>query len=235
MIEIKNLNFQIKSRVILENINISIPKGEFLAIIGPNGAGKSTLLKLMLNLIPLQNGEIMFNQENHADFVKHKQVGYLPQIEHFTPNFPLKVIDLVLMGRMYQKKLFKRFSKQDQTISMNSLSMVNAEHLADKFIANLSGGEFQRVLLARALATESDYIFLDEPEAGIDRVGVTGFYQLLSMLNEKGKTIIAVSHDLDRLSEHCKLVICLNRTMHCHLKPNTLNRKIIHQFMNEGQ
>jgi len=235
MIEVRNLSYQIKEKTILENINVDIREGDFVAIIGPNGAGKSTFLKLMLGLLPIQTGSIHYYQQDHTDYLKENQLAYLPQKEAFTPNFPLKVIDLVLMGRMFGKKLFRRLTKKDMDIAIESLKLLKVEQFKDKLINNLSGGEFQRVLLARALATESKYIFLDEPEAGIDTVGLAGFYELLSHMNELGKTIIAVSHDLDKLSEYCKIVICLNKTLHCHAKPDANIKQIIHEFIEEGK
>ncbi|HOE91692.1 MAG TPA: metal ABC transporter ATP-binding protein [Candidatus Cloacimonadota bacterium] len=235
MIEIKDLTYRIKTKTILENISVNIADEEFVAIIGPNGAGKSTLLKLMLSLLPLQEGEIFINQQKHTEYLKSHQLAYLPQKESFVVNFPLKVIDLVLMGRIFNKRHFMRFSKHDKDIAIASLKLLNIEGFQNKFISNLSGGEFQRVLLARALATESNYIFLDEPEAGIDKIGLAGFYELLSKINEQGKTIIAVSHDLDKLSEHCKLVVCLNKTMHCHIKPDNNIKQIVHEFIESAK
>lgn len=233
MIEIKNINYTIKEKTILENISFDIKKGEFAVIIGPNGAGKSTLLKLMLNILPLQSGKILINNIDHIQFLKEYQVAYLPQIESFNNHFPLKVIDIVLMGRSSHRRIFSFFKKEDKIIAYQSLEMLNIEKLADKQISDLSGGEFQRVLLARALATESDYIFLDEPEAGIDHVGIISFYELLYTLNKNGKTIVTVSHDLERLSDFCSLVVCLNRTMHCHQSVTQHNKRIIHQTSNQ--
>lgn len=233
MIEIKELSYFVKSRPILENINLKIKDKDFVAIIGPNGAGKSTLLKLILNLLPLQKGDIIINNQKHNKYLKENQVAYLPQFEDVKQNFPLKVMDLVLMGRMFNRKILSGFSSLDKEIAQESLELVDALHLAKKQINSLSGGEYQRVLLARALATQSDYIFLDEPEAGIDKKGIIGFYELLAQLNKNGKTIIAVSHDLERLSAYCKIVVCLNKTMHCHGTPDNINYEIVHQLNGE--
>ncbi len=228
MIVINDLNFIVRSKTILESINLIIDKGEFAVIIGPNGAGKSTLLKSMLNLIPLQSGKITIDGVSHYDYLKNNQIGYLPQNEDINPDFPMKVSDLVLMGRFFHKKLFKSFTNNDHDIVINALKMVNGEHLAQHMISSLSGGEFQRVLLARALATESKYIFLDEPEAGIDKKGIKSFYELLEDLHQSGKTIIAVSHDLDRLKKHCTKVICLDRRLHDHNSFQGISPVIIH-------
>jgi zinc transport system ATP-binding protein len=219
--------------VILENINLSINNNDFLAIIGPNGAGKSSLIKIMLNLIPIQSGKILFDSIDHLEYLKSRPVAYLPQSEDINHNFPMQSLDLVLMGRMFYKRFLKPFSKADRDIARNSLRMVNAEHLEKKQISTLSGGEYQRVLLARALATESDYIFLDEPEAGVDKKGKIAFYELLASLNKQKKTIIAVSHDLESISDYCNIVVCLNRTMHCHSNTENLNKEIIHQTFGE--
>lgn len=228
MIKIKNLNYHVKNKTILESINLIIEKGEFAVIVGPNGAGKSTLLKSILNQIPVQSGEIMINGLSHVDFLKKNQIGYLPQSEDFFPDFPMKVIELVLMGRYFFKKPFRSFTQRDYEVCDQSLKLVSADQLANHDISSLSGGEFQRVLLARALATESDYICLDEPEAGIDKIGIKSFYELLGDLHRQGKTIIAVSHDIETVGQYCSKVICLNRRIHTHNTPGMDCPVIIH-------
>ncbi|KAF5058321.1 Vitamin B12 import ATP-binding protein BtuD [anaerobic digester metagenome] len=102
------------------------------------------------------------------------------------------------------------------------------------FIGTLSGGEFQRVMLARAILSDSPYLILDEPEAGIDRPGVQSFFVLLKQLNEAGKTIITISHDLHTLSDYCSFLICLNRTLHCHSKMELVNADVIHKTFGDS-
>lgn len=104
---------------------------------------------------------------------------------------------------------------------------------AGEQIGNLSGGELQRVMLARAILFESRYLILDEPEAGIDRLGVSSFFKLLKKLNDAGKTIITISHDLHTLSEYCNFLICLNRRLHCHNHSELVNADVIHKTFGE--
>ncbi|MDD2493338.1 MAG: metal ABC transporter ATP-binding protein [Bacilli bacterium] len=234
MIEIKNLSWKAGHRTILENINLLIEDNDFIAIVGPNGAGKSTLLKLILNMIPMQQGNILINNIQHNIYLKNHPIAYLPQKEEIDSGFPIKVIDLVLLGRMFYKKLIKRFTKEDYEIALKNIDLVGIIHLKDKYIGSLSGGEFQRMLLARALSTESTYIFLDEPEAGVDKTGVNNFFRLLKLLNQQGKTIITISHDLHMLSDYCTSLVCLNKTLHCHSQPKLLTAQELHNTFGEN-
>lgn len=234
MIEITGLQFQKKNKYILENIDLQIPKGEFAAIIGPNGAGKSTLLKIILNLITDYEGEVRIEGLPNRLWLKQNIIGYLPQHEEFDQNFPARAIDIVLMGLAGIKGVFSRFSRQDYSKAERSLDEVGVLHVKNNYIGTLSGGEFQRVLLARALVTGSDYLFLDEPEASVDRDGVTGFFELLSELHKQGKTIITVSHDINMLSNYCQFLICLNRTLHCHTKTELVNAEVLHRTFGDA-
>jgi len=234
MIEILNLQYKRKNKYILEDIQLQIPKGEFVAIIGPNGAGKSTLLKIILNLITDYEGEVRIEGISNRQWLKQNIIGYLPQHEEFDPNFPARAIDITLMGLAGIKGAFSRFTKQDYKLAEKSLDEVGVLHVRNNYIGTLSGGEFQRVLLARALVTGSDYLFLDEPEASVDREGVTGFFELLSTLHKQGKTIITVSHDINMLSNYCQFLICLNRTLHCHTKTELVNSEILHRTFGDS-
>lgn len=222
MIEINDLSWSAGNREILKDISFKINPNDFIAIIGPNGAGKSTLLKLILNLLPIQTGSIVFKGISHTEYLKNNPIAYLPQKEETDSSFPIKVIDVILLGRMFYKKLLRGFTKTDIQTAEHNLDIAGISHLKDKLISSLSGGEFQRMLLARALTTGSDYIFLDEPEAGIDRKGVLSFFTLLKQLNNSGKTIITISHDLHILSDYCTKLICLNKTLHCHKEPSLM-------------
>lgn len=227
MISIKNLNFKINNREILSNISLDIHKGEFAAIIGPNGAGKSTLIKIILGLIKGYEGLIYIENEPHLEWLKKNIIGYLPQKEFFDRSFPADVIDIVLMGLAGKVGLFKKFSKEDYKKAELALEKVNMLQLKNQSIGELSGGQFQRILLARALVSDPDYIFLDEPEAGVDRKTIESFYKILVDLNKEGKTIILVSHDINIITKYCNYLICLNRTLHCHNQTELLNSEIL--------
>lgn len=121
----------------------------------------------------------------------------------------------------------KRFNKEHEAKALEVMQMCGIGEKAGTQIGGLSGGEYQRVLLARAILTDSKYLILDEPEAGIDRPGVTSFFKLLRKFNEAGKTIITVSHDLHTLSKFCTFLICLNRRLHCHNNAELINAEVI--------
>jgi zinc transport system ATP-binding protein len=227
MISIKGLEYKIAHKSILEDIDLEIPDGVFAAIIGPNGAGKSTLIKLLLGLLEMQEGSIVIDGIPQKKWLRANSFGYLPQREEFDRSFPATARDIVLMGIAGTLPWGKRFNKEHEAKALDAMHMCGIGEKALTQIGGLSGGEYQRVLLARAILTDSKYLILDEPEAGIDRPGVTSFFKLLKKFNEAGKTIITVSHDLHTLSKFCTFMICLNRRLHCHNSTELVNAEII--------
>lgn len=234
MITIKNLNYRVEGKLILEDVNLEIAEGEFVAIIGPNGAGKSTLLKLLTGLIDLQDGSISIDGQTQSKWLKNNSFGYLPQHEEADRSFPATVLDIALMGLAGTIPLAARFTKAHKEQALNALEQTGVRQLAAQMIGSLSGGEFQRVLLARAIVSGSPYLILDEPEASLDKLGVQGFFQLLKKLNESGHTVITVSHDLHTLSEYCNFLVCLNRRLHCHSKTELIDAEIIHKTFGDS-
>lgn len=227
MIKIEDLQYHIAHKTILEDINLEIPEGVFAAIIGPNGAGKSTLIKLLLGLIEMQEGSIHIGGVPQKKWLKEHSFGYLPQREEYDRGFPATARDIVLMGIAGTLPWGKRFTKEHEAKALDAMRMCGIDEKVQAQIGSLSGGEYQRVLLARAILTDSKYLILDEPEAGIDRPGVTSFFKLLKKFNEAGKTIITVSHDLHTLSKYCSFLICLNRRLHCHNSVELVNAEVI--------
>ncbi|HNQ43065.1 MAG TPA: metal ABC transporter ATP-binding protein [Candidatus Cloacimonadota bacterium] len=234
MIEFRDLNYRLSGKLILEGINLIIPKGSFSAIIGPNGAGKSTLAKLLLGLYEIQEGEILIESLPQREWLKSHGFGYLPQREDYDRSFPATALDIALMGLAWQLPLGKKFSPTHKQQAQKALEQCGIADKASNYIGTLSGGEFQRLMLARAIVTGSQYLVLDEPEAGIDRPGVQGFFDLLKALNTQGITIITISHDLHTLSTYCDFLICLNRTLHCHDHTELVNAEIIHKTFGEN-
>jgi len=234
MIRIKDLNHYIASKPILQNITLDVPQGVFAAIIGPNGAGKSTLIKLLLGLIPLQEGSIMIDDQPQDKWLKQHSFGYLPQREEYDRAFPATALDIVLMGIAGTLAYGRRCGKIHKQKALEVMRHCGIEEKAKSFIGTLSGGEFQRVMLARAILADSPYLILDEPEAGIDRPGVKSFFVLLKQLNEQGKTIITISHDLHTLSDYCTFLICLNRTLHCHNNMDLVHADVIHKTFGDS-
>jgi len=210
-IEVKNLYVSFDGNPVLEDVNLTVEREDYLGIIGPNGGGKSTLLRTILGLITPDRGEIMVMgypaQENHH------QVGYVPQHALFDRCFPIRVGEVVLMGRLGKRK-GRCYSRQDRLIARQALQRVGMEHLRDRQIGELSGGERQRVLVARALAAEPSILLLDEPTASADPGFQVTFYELLAELNES-MTIILVSHDISAVSRYVKRLACLNRQLFC--------------------
>ncbi len=208
LIQIENLSHSYGNTKALENINLTIKDGDFLAIIGPNGGGKSTLLKLILELLPLQNGKLIKN-------IKNNEVGYVPQNTNLNIDFPITALEVVLMGHIKRKRKLLGYAKEDISCALNSLKQVGMEDFANKKIGTLSGGQRQRVFIARALCSSPKILMLDEPTASIDVQGQQDIYELLKNLN-KSISIVVVSHDLSILLNYAKDVAHVNRSLVYH-------------------
>lgn len=208
LIQIENLSHSYGNTKALENINLTIKDGDFLAIIGPNGGGKSTLLKLILELLPLQNGKLIKN-------IKNSEVGYVPQNTNLNIDFPITALEVVLMGHIKRKRKLFGYVKEDISCALNSLKQVGMEDFANKKIGTLSGGQRQRVFIARALCSSPKILMLDEPTASIDVQGQQDIYELLKNLN-KSISIVVVSHDLSILLNYAKDVAHVNRSLVYH-------------------
>ncbi len=205
----QNLSFTYHDSPILEDINLSVEKGDYLAIIGPNGGGKTTFVKLFLGLIEPKRGTIMI--EGKSPKKARQIIGYLPQYINFNMDMPINVFDIVLQGRMQKNKLF--YSKEDREIALTQLDKMGISHLQNRKIKALSGGQRQRVLLARALAKEPHILILDEPTASIDLEGQKEIYALLQTLPQ---TKIVISHDINILFEGVNKVAHINKKLHLH-------------------
>jgi len=234
VIKFKDVSYKINGKSILENINLTIADSEFVAIIGPNGAGKSTLIKILLNVIPDYEGKVLIDNVLNSQWLKGNRIGYLPQKEEFDRQFPATATDIALMGIASQRGILRHFTKTDTSAAHEALDKTGISHLRNELIGNLSGGEWQRVLLARALVTGSKCLILDEPEAGIDKPGLHNFFDLLAELHKQGKTIITISHDLHMLNKYCTFLVCLNRTLHCHTETEMLSSEHIHNTFGDA-
>jgi zinc transport system ATP-binding protein len=198
---------------ILEGINLSMERGDFLGIIGPNGGGKTTLLKVILGLITPLRGEVLVFGK-HPDEVR-KKIGYVPQHTLFDMDFPVSVWDVVLMGRFGKTGLFKRYNEIDKQAASSALETIGMLTHKDNKIGELSGGEIQRVFIARALVTEPELLLLDEPTASVDQAMQTEFYEILENLKQR-MAIILVSHDIGAVSVYVNQIACLNRQLFYH-------------------
>ncbi len=212
-IEIKEVNFSFADLAILENINMTINQGDFAGLIGPNGGGKTTLLKLILGLYKPQSGQIRLFGETIKK--QRKSIGYVPQYANFNSDFPISVQDTVLQGRLGFGYSFGSYSKKDKIIAHKVMSETEISDLAQRSIQSLSGGQMQRVLVARALAAEPEIMLLDEPTANIDQRAEKDIFDLFKLINKR-MTILIISHDIGFVSDYINKVFCLNKTLVCH-------------------
>ena len=191
LIELKNLSLGYDKDVILKNINLSIEDDDFICIVGPNGSGKSTLVKGILGLIKPLKGKVIYNG------LKQNYIGYMPQETKVDSNFPASVFEIVLSGTLNQyKNMF--YSKEQKEIALNNLKILGIERLKDKSFCDLSGGQRQKVLLARSLCATSKLLILDEPSNNLDSKSKDDLYKTIIDLNKNHKiTIIMITHDLD--------------------------------------
>ncbi|HEY2421229.1 MAG TPA: metal ABC transporter ATP-binding protein [Neobacillus sp.] len=218
IIDIKKLSYRYEKDIVLENINLTILEGSFLAIVGPNGSGKSTLLKLILGLLKIQKGEIFLFGEEMSKFKDWQKIGYVSQkANSFNTGFPATVFEVVLSGLTKKLGMFKFFKKEHSKRVIEALEAVGMEMFRDRNIGELSGGQQQRVFIARALVSEASLLILDEPTVGVDAENVSTFYQMLGDLNKnRNITLLLVTHDIGTISEKVTHVACLNKHMHFH-------------------
>ncbi len=193
---------------VLKDVSLKVEENEFLGIIGPNGGGKSTLLKVILGILKPSSGTVRVLGLPPSRAGRH--IGYVPQYIHYDRQFPIRVRDVVLMGRLSKMGRKPFYSKEDKEHAMDALNLVQMEEFRDRQLSQLSGGQQQRVLIARALCTEPKLILLDEPTASIDQKMQKGIYELLMELNETA-TIILVTHDIGVLSSYVKKIGCINK------------------------
>lgn len=207
-IEIKHLNVSYYDHLVLNDINLNIPKGVMCAISGPNGAGKTTLVKSILNFIPHLTGSIKINGKDLKKEID--SISYVPQKESVNWQFPTTVSDVVLMGTYRELGWFKRPGKTQKDKANQAMKQLGILDLANKEIASLSGGQQQRVFLARMLCQDADIIFLDEPLVGIDKKSEQIIMNILNQLKKEGKTIIVVHHDLATIEKYFDYLVLVN-------------------------
>ncbi len=213
LIELENVSFDYGGPSILKDINLSIEAGEFLGLVGPNAGGKSTLLKIMLGLLKPAQGRVrLFGK---APSEGRARIGYCPQYAEFSRNYPITVEEVVLMGRLGKTRLFGAYTAADREAAAQAMRATEVVQIRKANISTLSGGQLQRVMIARALACQPDVLILDEPTANIDQRVEVDIFELLKRFNDR-MTIIVVSHDIGFISEYVTRVACLNRTLICH-------------------
>jgi zinc transport system ATP-binding protein len=213
IVEINNVTFAYNGQTVLQDVSLEVRQGDFIAVIGPNGGGKTTLLKLILGLLKPDKGAIRVIGQSTQK--ASTCIGYVPQDVHINRSFPITALDVVLMGKLEPGKRWARKTASNRQEAIAALQRLEMAAHAQKKIGELSGGQCQRVFIARALVTKPQLLLLDEPTASIDTKGQADFFEMLKALN-KDVTIVVVSHDLLAISRYVKSVACVNRGLHYH-------------------
>jgi len=210
VVALDNVNFAYNGTPVLKNVSCQVFDGEFVGIIGPNGGGKTTLLKLIMGFLTPSSGTVRVFDQPPCNVIS--KLAYVPQTNRFDKQFPISVLEVVLLGRLQNLPWHGRYSKEDKEAAFAALRKVGLEHLADQAYGTLSGGQAQRVLIARALASHPSLLLLDEPTASVDAKVQVEIYDLLKELRGN-MTILMVTHDLNVAIEHVKKVICVQNTV----------------------
>ncbi|HVA50842.1 MAG TPA: metal ABC transporter ATP-binding protein [Pirellulales bacterium] len=208
VLEIHDMTVAYHRRPVLWDVDLTIERPSLVGIVGPNGAGKSTLIKGVLGLVPIASGRVTLFGLPAAS--QRQLVGYVPQRESVDWDFPVSVLDVVLMGTYGRLGWFRRPGKAEREWAMECLRHVGLADLARRQIGQLSGGQQQRTFLARALAQRADVYFMDEPMAGVDAATERVIFSLLRELREAGKTVLVVHHDLRTVPGYFDEVALLN-------------------------
>ena len=205
-VHVQRLTVMYDENPVLLNINLEIPKGKLVAVIGPNGAGKTTLIKSMVGLIRPATGFVTIEHQARQEH----NIAYMPQCESVDWDFPVTVLDTVLMGRYGQLGWLRRAKKADRQLALDALEKVGMSDFASRQISRLSGGQQQRVFLARALVQQPEIYLMDEPFKGVDVNTEKSIVKLLKTLRHEGKTIVAVHHDLNTVYEYFDWAVLIN-------------------------
>lgn len=187
-VNVNNLTFGYDYRTVLKEVNFTLKSGDFLAVVGNNGSGKSTLIKCMLGINKIPSGKIFLDDIDIAEYKNFRNIGYVPQkFDDFNYEFPITVNEIIYASK---------YSKLNEDGVLEILDKIGILHLQNENINNLSGGQLQRVFIARALMNDPKLLILDEPTVGVDKVNVEMFYKTINALNKEGITIILISHNL---------------------------------------
>ncbi|WP_307340291.1 metal ABC transporter ATP-binding protein [Caldalkalibacillus uzonensis] len=223
VIELKHINFQYDAKTkVLEDVNLTMTRGDFLGLVGPNGSGKSTLIKIILGLLHSPTGEVKLFGQPISTFKDWSKVGYVSQkANSFNTGFPATVYEVVATGLFGKMGLFRWIGKQEKEQIMHAIKLVGLEDLAHRNIGKLSGGQQQRTFIARALVSTPELLILDEPTVGVDADSVSRFFDLLEQLNQElGISLLLVSHDIGVITDKVKQVACLNKKLFFHGDPH---------------
>jgi zinc transport system ATP-binding protein len=213
LLEVQGVTAAYNNHIVLENVNLSVYEQDFIGIVGANGSGKTTLLKVILGLITPIRGKVQFFVEKNGQSKKY--IGYMPQVSMFDKKFPITVKNVVISGLTGSVGMFRGFSRSDRERAREVMEQMDVLHLQNRAIGELSGGQMQRVFLARALISSPRLLVLDEPNTFVDKTFEKSFYEILKELN-KEMAILLVSHDLGMISSYVKTIACVCRFLHYH-------------------
>jgi zinc transport system ATP-binding protein len=232
IVEISGVDFAYGQRLVLKHISMTVARGDIVGVIGPNGGGKTTLVNLLLGLLTPTRGTVRICGMTPNEAVRRGDVvGSLPQMPRTPSGFPISVRQLVRLGLVGKLGLLGKETADDLKHVEWLLEKVGIEELADVPIGSLSGGELQRVHIARALAARPHVLLLDEPTTGIDRAGQDQFIQFLSDLKHSlALTVILISHDLRTVAAVCDRLACLNVTLHYHDVPGNMPQELAREM-----
>ena len=203
LLRLRDVSLGYGNRAVLEHVSLELGRAEFVALLGPNGAGKTTLLRGIAGLLPVLAGTLEYDFDRKA-----APLGYVPQRERLDPNFPLSALDVVLMGTYAHLGPLRRPRRAQRLAAQKSLDLVGLGATADQRFASLSGGQTQRVLIARALAARPTLLLLDEPTAGVDAEATAAIMEVVSRLNrDEGLTVLLVTHQVRVLHGNASAVI----------------------------
>ncbi len=226
VVVIENVSFTYGGPLVLEHVDLTVEEREFLGVVGPNGGGKSTLLKILLGLLEPASGTVRLLGREPVR--ARREVGYVPQFATFPREFPISAEAVVLQGRLGRARFLGGYGGLDREIARRAMREAEVLELRTRAIGTLSGGQLQRVMIARALASEPRILLLDEPTANIDLRAEKDIFDLLNHLRAR-MTILVVSHDIGFISQYVTRVACLNRTLICHTT-SELTGEIIQQL-----
>lgn len=218
----RSLSASYGANIVLQDINFKVNEQDFIGVIGPNGGGKTTLLKLILGLIKPVKGNLTFNEQ----LLNEKSIGYLPQISTGDINYPVSVNDIILSGLMIGKGIITRMTSSDKLKAEVVIEELGLGGMAKSTLNELSGGQIQRVFLARAIIGDPRLLLLDEPGNFVDTTFENDFYEKLRDLNKR-MAILMVSHDVGTISAHIKSFACVNRGLHYHPSPEITNEDLL--------
>lgn len=229
IIRIEQLSAGYDQKQVLHDVSLTVYNDDYLGIIGPNGGGKTTLMRIILGLLKPTEGNVRYFKQGKE--VKEISMGYLPQYSALDKEFPISVYEVVLSGLSKKKGLFSRYTQLQHQQVEATLESLQLTDLKDRHIKALSGGQLQRVLLARAIVSKPDAVILDEPNTYIDRRFQKQMYEMLEQIN-KDCAIIIVSHDIAEVLNNVKHIACVNHHLHYHNTADMPKEKLEEHFLN---